>query len=157
MTWLRIDDGMLDHRKWAALESDPRAWSECVAVWLALATYCARTLSDGHVPEARVGRMTPLGARARQRCDDMVRVGLLERAPDGYVLHDWHEYQASRSQVQEKRAAKTRRQQRWRDARVDASVDARVDASVDASTKRLRDASRDAPVEPAPSHPIPSA
>lgn len=144
MTWLRIDDGMVDHRKWAALESDPRTWAECLAVWVALASYCQRTLSDGHVPEARLARLTPLGARAKARCDDMVRVGLMELVADGYVFHDWLEYQSSRAHVEAQREQKARRQQRWRDGRVDAS------------TRAPQDASRDARVEPAPSHPIPS-
>lgn len=115
MTWLRIDDGMVDHRKWAALEEDPRAWSECLAVWLALASYCARVSSDGYVEDARIGRLTPLGARARQRCDDLVRVGLMEREPSGYRFHDWLDYQPSAADVTRDREAARLRQRRARD------------------------------------------
>lgn len=137
-------------------------WSECLAVWVALASYCQRTLSDGHVPDSRLARLTPLGARAKTRCDDMVRAGLMERVEDGYVFHDWLVYQASRRQVEEQREQKTQRQARWRKGSgngggsTGAPPTAAVDAHVDASTSRLVDAPRDAPVEPAPSHPIPS-
>lgn len=115
MTWLRIDDGMVDHRKWAALEEDPRTWSECLAVWLALASYCARVSSDGFVEDARIGRLTPLGARARQRCDDLVRVGLMEREDGGYRFHDWLHYQPSAADVTRDREAARVRQRRARD------------------------------------------
>lgn len=115
MTWLRIDDGMVDHRKWAALEEDPRAWAECLAVWVALGSYCARVTSDGFVEDARVGRLTPLGAKARQRCDDLVRVGLMDREEGGYRFHDWLDYQPSAADVARDREAARVRQQRARD------------------------------------------
>lgn len=115
MTWLRIDDGMVDHRKWAALEEDPRTWSECLAVWMALASYCARVSSDGFVEDARIGRLTPLGARARQRCDDLVRVGLMEREEGGYRFHDWLDYQPSAADVTRDREAARIRQKRARE------------------------------------------
>lgn len=116
MTWLRIDDGMVDHRKWSALEGDPRTWAECLAVWVALASYCARVSSDGFVEDTRIPRLTPLGARARQRCDDLARVGLLDREEGGFRFHDWLEYQPSAAEVTRDREAARERQRRAREA-----------------------------------------
>lgn len=116
MTWLRIDDGMVDHRKWAALEADPRTWAECLAVWVALGCYCARVSSDGFVEDARLSRLTPLGPRARQRCDDLVRVGLMVREEGGYRFHGWLEYQPSAADVTRDREAARERQRKAREA-----------------------------------------
>lgn len=115
MTWVKIDDGMPSHRKWALLEGDPREWAECMAVWVAVACYAAQTVSDGFVEDTRIARLTPLGSRARQRCDDLVRVGLMEREEGGYRLHDWLHYQPSSSDVTRDREAARVRQKRARD------------------------------------------
>ena len=159
MTWLRIDDGMVDHRKWAALEEDPRAWSECLAVWLALASYCARVSSDGFVEDARIGRLTPLGAKARQRCDDLVRVGLMEREPGGYRFHDWLDYQPSAADVTRDREAARLRQRRARDearSRRESRDLSRRDMSRD-SESDSRSTSTVSHAPPVPSRPVPSS
>lgn len=155
MTWLRIDDGMLDHRKWAGFEDDPKGWAECVSVWLALGLYCARVSSDGFVEDTRVSRLTPLGARARQRCDDLVRAGLMEREEGGYRFHDWLDYQPSAADVTRDREAARLRQQRARDearSRRESRAPSRRDMQRDS---RVTDTVSHGP--PVPTRPDPSS
>lgn len=150
MTWLRIDDGMVDHRKWAALESDPRTWSECLAVWVALASYCARVSSDGFVEDARLSRLTPLGAKARGRCDDLVRVGLMVREEGGFRFHGWLEYQPSAAEVTRDREAARERQRRAREAAKSHRMSRR---DIDRDSRSTEGVSHGPPV---PSRPVPS-
>jgi hypothetical protein len=150
MTWLRIDDGMVDHRKWAALEGDPRTWAECLAVWVALGCYCARVSSDGFVEDARVARLTPLGAKARQRCDDLVRVGLMVREEGGYRFHGWLEYQPSAADVTRDREAARERQRKARDAAKSHRMSRR---DIDRDSQSTEGVSHGPPV---PSRPVPS-
>lgn len=166
MSWARVDDGMLDHAKWQRIEAlGERAWSECVAVWLAVNLHACRTSSDGAISWTRLDRLTPLGKRARGAAEHLLAVGLMDRDADGVRLHDYLDYNASASERAEKTAAKTRRQKRWRDAHVDASTEPSTPASTgestvastDASLARahLRDASRAQSPSPSPS-PSPS-
>jgi hypothetical protein len=114
MTWVRLDDGFPDHPKVDA--AGP------LAAWLYVCglAYCARFLTDGHIPADRVARLAavaePLALAAR-----LVEVGLWERTTGGYRVHDYAEYQPSAADVRRDRAATAARQAAWRDRRNGAS------------------------------------
>lgn len=109
MSWVKIDDGMPDHRKWASLEASPRAWADCMAVWVAVACYAARTLSDGYADTARIVRLTPLGKGAIKACDALVEAGLMVKEGAGYRIHDWTKYNPPAAKIVADREAEAAR------------------------------------------------
>jgi len=116
MSWGRVDDGMLEHRKWVQLEErGARVWADCLAVWVACLGYAARQATDGHVPSAWLIRATPLGRAALKSADALVEVGLFERHDDGYVMHDFLEYNESRAERNARREATAARVRAHRD------------------------------------------
>lgn len=155
MTWFRVDDAFAEHPKLEALEAlGPETWSRCIAVWIAAGCYCARHTTDGAISRARLGRITPLGRDALAAAEHLVEAGLWDATDDGFVFHDWSDYQPTKAELEADRAAKTERQKRWRQRRraeklaqsqgVDASTNASHDASRDGPQDALRDALRDA-------------
>jgi hypothetical protein len=101
MTWVRLDDAFADHPKVMALGRDRIAG---LGVWVAVACYSARYLTDGFVPDA-VAR----GFAQRKTLGRLVEVGLMDEVPGGYRLHDWLDYNPPREKVMaDRRAAKDR-------------------------------------------------
>lgn len=93
MSWHYVDDAFPEHPKWIALESNPRLWAECMALWLAAGCYCRRQSSEGFVPSTRVGRLTPLPPkRTEAAATALVEVGLWVECEGGYRFHDWEDY-----------------------------------------------------------------
>jgi hypothetical protein len=167
MTWLRTDDGFPEHPKCDALAAhfgdDWATLNLAFALWHHMGCDCASRRTDGAFDSARAYRVM----RAPREVVDkalagLVKVRLLERKRDGFLFHDWVEYQPTKAQLDAERAQKTARQARWRAGKA-GEVDAaetqpktagrrRVDGAVDASTSRLGDGA----VEGAPSRPDPS-
>lgn len=167
MTWLRTDDGFPEHPKCDALAAhfgdDWATLNLAFALWHHMGCDCASRRTDGAFDSARAYRVM----RAPREVVDkalagLVKVRLLERKRDGFLFHDWAEYQPTKAQLDAERAQKTARQARWRAGKA-GEVDAaetppktagrrRVDGAVDASTSRLGDGA----VEGAPSRPDPS-
>jgi hypothetical protein len=114
MTWVRLDDGFPDHPKVDA--AGP------LAAWLYVCglAYCARFLTDGHIPADRVARLAavaePLALAAR-----LVEVGLWERTTGGYRVHDYLEFQPSAERVRRERTQNAHRQEDFRARRNGAS------------------------------------
>ena len=105
MTWFKIDDSFWGHPKRVA--TPPAA----LGVWVTAGSWCAQQLTDGKVP----AHMLALFAGRPEDADNLVQSGLWETLEDGWLFHDWHDWQPSRAQVQEKRDAEARRKQEWRD------------------------------------------
>jgi hypothetical protein len=108
VSWGRVDDGMLEHEKWLRVE-ELGGWAECVAVWTACLLYANRQSTDGAVPITWLRRGTPLGPRALKAADVLVEAGLFERAEGGYRIHDFLEYNESKSRRLERRDATAKR------------------------------------------------
>ena len=95
MTWVRIDDGFYDHPKIVALsDAAYRAFVDGLC-------YAGRHLTDGHIPEAALRRLAR-GPAVRE----LEACGLWERNGNGIVIHDYPEYQPSRSEVEANREAR---------------------------------------------------
>jgi len=87
-TWLRLDAGFPDHPKVVGL-TDAAFRLEVSAM-----CYTARNLTDGMVPAAWVpGRLT-------RSAGALVTAGLWVPNDSGWELHDWHDWQRSRAQVE---------------------------------------------------------
>jgi hypothetical protein len=68
MSWLRLDDDMLDHPKWVRAIRD--GGSAALHLWLALCSWCSRHLTDGEIPADIVPTLTQQW-RARDRTKAM--------------------------------------------------------------------------------------
>lgn len=111
MPWVRLDDQFTEHPKVVA--AGP------LAGWLYVCglTYCARQLTDGFIPRAQLRRLLPTGGVDRLAAR-LVTVGLWEPADDGYRVHDFLNYNASREQTLalRKQKADAGRRGGWRKA-----------------------------------------
>lgn len=107
MRWVRVDVDALDHPKFLAL--DP----EAVVLWLYGLGYCARQLTDGHIPAAILRRLGALQDPDRAAAQ-LMEAGLWDATDDGYVVHDYLDYQPSRERVLNDRERARERQKRRR-------------------------------------------
>jgi hypothetical protein len=150
LTWVRRDDQASIHRKVAPLDDG------CYRLWSEAIEWCSRNGTDGRIaPDelAEIKRGTPARATvlvgrelwhvAGYVCDS-------DKCPpsgvDGWVIHDYLDYNPSKAQVRAELAAKAERTRRWRERR---ARDPGGDASRDGSRNGHRDvsdASRDGPV-----------
>jgi len=109
MTWVKIDDLMPENPK--ILEVGP------AAAWLYVCAICyaGRNITDGFIPFAAISRLISGEKRAISRqIAALVAANLLHEGEGGYHIHDYHEHQASRDQVQEKRRKTRERVANWR-------------------------------------------
>lgn len=104
MAWLNVDDGMGEH---------PKAWlagNAALGLWLRLACYSARNLTDGFVPaQIASNNGTPAELKA------LIKSGLVDKVPNGFQLHDYLEWNKSKEKILEEREANRKRQQAWQD------------------------------------------
>lgn len=110
MAWMRLDDGVLDHPKHAALS--PAA----LDVWLRALQHCARNLTDGKVPRAlarafafAAAERAGNGATVDGLIAELTAVidgqsnPLWHPGDDCYEIHDYLDYQPSRAAVLDRR------------------------------------------------------
>jgi hypothetical protein len=124
------------------------------ASWLFICGLCysSRMLTDGFIPTAQVPRLAAMpGYRAAAA--RLVAVGLWEPTEGGYVIHDYLEYQESRSSVEQRRQADRLRKSGGDDAaalpvlrsrRVVISPSASTTTPVAFQTESMRNANRSA-------------
>jgi len=93
MPWLRISDDFMQHPK--VLGLSPRA----VALWLEAMCYAARHLTDGLVRPKVLAAL-----RYRTAAAELRHAGLWDAVPGGDQIHDYHDYQPARDEVQNHRA-----------------------------------------------------
>ena len=107
MPWAKLDDQFTDHPK--ILAAGP------LAGWLFICGLCyaSRYLTDGYIPLVQVRKLADL-ENAAELAERLVESGLWARMDDGYMIHDYLEYNPSRLQVLAAREANARRQEQWR-------------------------------------------
>lgn len=94
MTWFKVDDGFWSHPKVCGLSAD------AVALWVRAGSYAAQHLTDGFVARHALPMLRGLDAHA----DELVAAALWRPVGDGWVFHDWHQYQPMRVEVEGRRA-----------------------------------------------------
>lgn len=100
VTWVRIDENMVDHPKIAGLSD--RAFR----LWITGLAYANRQETDGHLDMKTTRRWTQRGAKVAEK--ELVDAGLWHQNGREYVIHDYLEYQPSKadnSDLRAKRAA----------------------------------------------------
>ena len=110
MPWLRVDDNLHAHRKFAGLP--PAA----AGLWLFGASYVAHYLTDGVILERDLPRLMAWvkPRTVRRLADVLVDRKLWERIHGGFLIHDWLDYNPRASAVQAERAAIRTRVADWR-------------------------------------------
>ena len=113
MSWLELDDGILEHPKF--VRAIKLAGSEAVHLWLGLRAYCGKHLTDGFVAEDMMDEVKgPKDPEKRAAAlDALFEVGLLEKTRRaGLQMHDYLQWSKSREQVlaarEQARARKTK-------------------------------------------------
>ncbi len=104
MPWFRTDDQLHAHPK------PRRAGLAAMGLWTLAGSHCMAYLTDGVVERWFVESM-PDGTKLARK---LVTAGLWDEHPDGWVFHDWAEYQFTREQVLADREGAAERMRRVR-------------------------------------------
>jgi hypothetical protein len=99
MSWVRSDDNEPNHPK--IFRAGPAAYG----YFQAAKCYCSRYLTDGFIPVGDLSIVLP-GVTFRQAMALVIRLvdcGLFDKKDDGWLVHDYLDYNPSREQVLERR------------------------------------------------------
>lgn len=125
MTWVKLDDALTEHPKIVAL-SDP-----AFALWIASLAYCNRNLTDGFVPSAvGIGQLRYCEGNTTPAIRELERAGLWVPTTGGWAVHDYLDYQPSRSDVALQREQTAERVRRHRNAVTNADGNGTGNADV---------------------------
>ena len=112
MSWLRIDDGFIDHPK--VLEGGERLGrfgvGRVIGQFLEGLAYASNKLTDGFLAVSAVKRFK-VDPKPLQVAEVMVGVGLWHAVEGGYRIHDYHHYNPTAASVREKRTKDRTRKQ----------------------------------------------
>ena len=137
MPWFKVDDGLAFSLKAVG------AGNSAMGLWVRAGSWSSQQLSDGFVP----GPMVLALGGGTADADALVTAGLWETAPDGFLFHDWAEYQPTREQVLAERAAAAERKRKSREHRTESQRDTQSDNHRDSLFESQ---------PPVPSRPVPS-
>ena len=108
--WTRLDDALLDHRKLLEagrlLGKDGRA--KALGYYTAALMYSAKHLTDGKLSPAVVDQLQISGAGVAA----LVRVGLWKKAPHGWTINDYLDWNTSAADVRDRRKRDADRKRR---------------------------------------------
>lgn len=164
MTWVRYDDLFPLHRKVAPL-SDATYRLHTEAIF-----WCSRNTTDGVIRTSELRHVSKRGTPKRATelvdqelwhpagrlcpaCKDRLTANGRAEPTDGWVVHDYLDFQPSAQKVAAEKAAKAERQQRWKAAKRGGDGDASQRRPRDASPPPSGDASGDA--APGDANPVP--
>lgn len=92
MSWVKVDDGFPDHPKTLVLSLAAQG------LWLVGLCYANRLMTDGQVPAALLRRMGDQAAWPA--AEELMAVGLWHETATGWEIHDYLQYQRSRTQIE---------------------------------------------------------
>src|SRR5262245_43644468 len=120
MAWVKLDDGFAEHPKIIQVGT--------AGAWLLIQAlcYCNRNLTDGFIP-ARIARAM---AGGRVLITRMLVARLWEACENGYKIHDFSQYQPTRSEVITERERWAERQRKYRMSRRDSQRESPVSHAV---------------------------
>jgi hypothetical protein len=101
MTWARLDDQFHAHRKIR------QAWHQApasIGLHVMALTYCACFETDGFVDTAFVTEKLPVKSARDAAVRALIECGMWRELDNGYVIHDYLDYNPSRAQIVERRA-----------------------------------------------------
>lgn len=95
MTWVKVDDALWRHRKVAALPPDKVF--PAMGLWALALSWVGANLTDGYITDRAIVQVA--GADVSDLADELIRVGLWERADGGFLIHDYLEYNPTSDEV----------------------------------------------------------
>lgn len=99
MPWFKVDDKLHGHRK-GRLATAP-----AMGLWVLAGSWCAAELQDGFVPASVCAQWSP---QYRKLAALLVAAGLWsvhrKNGEDGWLFHDWTEYQPTSAKVRQDRS-----------------------------------------------------
>lgn len=116
MSWLRLDDGMLEHEKWG--QAIREGGDAVLLVWFRLTSWCSRRLTDGRIPSHMVTEVARLErSKSRTRAlRALVESGLCTRHIDGaIVISGYLDRNPSAASVREERDRRAKAQKDYAD------------------------------------------
>jgi len=145
MAWVKLDDQARQHRK--ILAAGPvGAW-----LWVCGLMYCnSQKARDGFIPEAVVPVLYPIRGVKREALR-LVSVGLWTRTVEGFVVHDYHDYQPTHEESEATSNARSLAG-KLGGIRSGESRRSKVASNDEANTKQLASSK----TNPVPSRPVPS-
>lgn len=109
MPYVQLDDQIAQHPKVL------RAGGEAAWLWACAIAYCNRQLTDGYLPTEALATMGAFRTAAKKLAEVLVSVGLFDKAPGGYRVHDYLLHNPDRATVLQRRATAAERKARQRD------------------------------------------
>jgi hypothetical protein len=99
--WVKLSDDWYDDPAITA------AGTVGLAMWVVGLSWCARNLTDGHIPKSQARKLIDLeditsdgaSCRADDIASSLVELGLWTRTEAGYVVENYHDYQPTREKV----------------------------------------------------------
>jgi hypothetical protein len=115
--WSKLDDQLIDHRK--IFIAGELIGANGAALALALYTlgllWTNKHLTDGHIPSAIVRSLPHLDNPAAV-ADALVHAGLWEQNGEGFVIHDFRDFNPTAAMVKRRRSVDRRRKAALRDS-----------------------------------------
>jgi hypothetical protein len=99
MPWVKLDDKLHGHPKAS------KAGLEALGLHVLAMSHCGAYGQDGHVAPEFVQEKG--GAKGLKLAERLVESGLWETNGDGWLIHDWHEYNPSADDLAEQRAKRS--------------------------------------------------
>jgi hypothetical protein len=110
VVWFKVDDRLHANRK-ARI-----AGVEAMGLWVLAASWAAEELSDGFVPRSVLYAWSPTAHELAERLERAgLWVPLVHQGEEGWLFHDWSEFNPTRDEVMARREAerdKKRKQRR---------------------------------------------
>lgn len=154
MSWVKLDDGLDEHRKIERLlDEHGTVGLAALGLWTLLLTSCARRGTDGEVTRRALSRLGAPGD-VEQLVAALCGVGLLDATEDGWQLHDFLDYNPSAAGRQAEREAKSAAGRKGAAARWNRPADGTSHGSSHSNGMAARQEPANAP-GPYPSRPVP--
>lgn len=97
MSWVKLDDGFIMHRKVMEICNDG------LALQIAGMTHCARNLTDGFISDKATKQLMALRSVGDNALQELLEVGLWEVTEGGYLVHDYLDYNPSKEEAEQLR------------------------------------------------------
>jgi hypothetical protein len=111
VTWFRVDDDLPTHRKVLSIPRGPRRLT-AVGGWTLAGAWSSGALTDGHIDPHVIEEF----AITSRVVDDLLASGLWTPNGNGYVMHDYLDWNPSAEKVITDRATAAERQRKAREA-----------------------------------------
>lgn len=137
MTWMKVDDRLHAHRK-ARLAGLP-----AMGLWVLAGSWVADTLTDGFVPATQPYAWGGTDELAHRLVDAGLWLPTEQLGEQGWMFHDWPDFQPTRADVMAKRVSDRERMRRWRAQRHGVTSGERPGTGIDPKENPYPDVQRE--------------